>query len=100
MIKIYDHGKWVPFGMHRYKIEGDKVWSYTLNAKKMRAFLAKKYPSEKNIISPLCQKKTCVLAAHVSINKLNKNVYKILASIPDTKEFWTLEKEPMAQKMP
>jgi hypothetical protein len=100
MQKVPDrHDRWVPSSMHRYKIDGDKIREYTLNAKKMREFLAKNYSTEKNIDTVLC-KKTGKLGCvdHTEIHKLDENVYKILGSIPDTKAFWTHEKNSL-QKM-
>jgi len=102
MLKIHDHGRWVTFGILRYKIEGDKMWMYTLNAKKMGVFLAREYPNEKNITAATCGGKKGCLGVHgswVIIQKLDNNVYKILSSIPDTRAFWTLDKNSMTQKI-
>ncbi len=91
-----DH--WIPFLMYRYRVEGNRVLDYALNADKMQAFLAKKYPDQKNIQAVVCKKKDNLCTPHTSIDKLDKNVYKILASIPDTKAFWTLDH--FSQKIP
>ncbi len=83
-----DH--WVPFDMYRYKIENGNLKIYSLDAKKMRKFLAKNFPHEKNI-KVGCEGK-CFNKNSISIIKLDTNVYKILSSIPDTKYFWTVQK--------
>jgi hypothetical protein len=102
MIKVHDaqRGQWIPYGMFRYKIEDNRMWLYELNAKKIRAFLARNYPDEPNILAAVCKEKSrCIHGSWVRILKLNKNVYKILSSIPDTKEFWTRQEHP-AHKIP
>lgn len=99
LIKMQDRTEhWVPFMMYRYTVEGNSTRDYTLNAKKMRLFLAKNYPGQENIQAVVCKKKETLCTPHISIRKLDNDVYKILASIPDTKAFWSLDH--VSQKTP
>ena len=99
LIKMQDRiDHWIPVMMYRYRAEGNTTWDYALNAKMMGVFLARNYPNEKNIVAVICRKKDSLCLPHTNIRKLDKDVYKILASVPDTKAFWTCG--PAAQKIP
>ncbi len=87
MVKIRDKtNRWKPFSVVRYKLEGDKLHTYSLNAKSIRKFLAKKHPTEKNITAS-CKGK-CGNKDSIDISKLDASVYVILSTIPDTAEYW------------
>ena len=77
-------------GLIRYKLEGGMFWEYSLADEPMGSFLREKYRRAKNIKKPGCKDKELKCAfGYVRIGTLDDEVLKILAEIPDTKEFWT-----------
>lgn len=94
MVKIQDKGdRWKPFSIVRYKLDGKRLYTYSLNAKSIKKFLAKNYPAEKGIIAS-CEGK-CAYKDSTRIPRLDANIYKILSSIPDTKKYWELDKQSL-----
>lgn len=71
----------------RYKKEGDIIQQYSLKSVKMNAFLEEKYPEVKNIKKAEYEKKHWYTFG-IRIRKFDKEVYKILLEIPDTRDFW------------
>ncbi|MBL8712904.1 MAG: hypothetical protein JNM12_08390 [Alphaproteobacteria bacterium] len=94
MVKTQDKGdRWKPFSIVRYKLDGKRLYTYSLNAKSMKKFVAKNYPAEKGIIAS-CEGK-CANKDSTHIPHLNANIYKILSSIPDTRKYWKLDKQSL-----
>jgi hypothetical protein len=78
----------------RYKIAENKIVLYGLNTDQMVKFLKKKFPDEKNLEKKPCNvKEEKCLFDGLHVKKLDEEILRILADIPDTKEFWTYEGE-------
>lgn len=77
-----------PEGLVRYEIRRGVLTQYNLVDRRMAKFLANKFPHARNITAPKCRE-SCVYDS-VKIRKLDAEVVRILAAIPDTKEFWTV----------
>lgn len=77
-----------PEGLVRYEIHRGVLTQYNLVDRRMGKFLADHFPHARNITAPKCRDH-CVYDS-VKIRKLDAEVVRILAAIPDTKEFWTV----------
>lgn len=80
-----------PEGLVRYEVHGGVLTEYNLVDRRMGPFLADKFPHARNITAPKCRE-SCVYDS-VKIRKVDAEVVKILAAIPDTKEFWTVSEK-------
>jgi hypothetical protein len=77
-----------PEGLVRYDIHHGVLTEYNLVDRRMEKFLEGKFPHARNITAPRCRE-NCVYDS-VKIRKLDAEVVKVLAAIPDTPEFWTV----------
>ncbi|MEZ0222955.1 MAG: hypothetical protein ACAH83_00245 [Alphaproteobacteria bacterium] len=77
-----------PEGLVRYDIHHGVLTEYNLVDRRVGKFLADKFPHARNITAPKCRE-NCVYDS-VKIRKLDAEVVKVLAAIPDTGEFWTV----------
>lgn len=89
----------------RYAVRNGALEIYVLNAHAVRLMLAKDYPNVKNI-----QIDACVICSNrakrdetydnVKINLFDATVYDILAKIPNTPDYWHLERRYRKESPP
>ena len=72
----------------RYKMSGDVIEVYSLNAKAAGALLKERYPDVKNIET---HPENDRAYEDVQIKLLDDGVFKFLSEIPDTEAFWKVE---------